>query len=559
MKIEKNNLCACNSGKVFAQCCALKDIAKFAAAPLPVSSVTLFQTALAHHKMGQLTEAESVYRRVLQVAPEHPDANHNLGALIAVGLQQPKAALPFFRAAINASPGNQQFWISYLETLVKVGDHALFWSMLTEAEKQGHTAAIFKQFVAKQFVKIATAFSREKNWAATIKIAQHGLGYDQSNGQLWHCIGYAYLQLVRYDEAVEALTKASELLNDAHIWNHLGVAQLNNKLHESARVSFQRSCTLDPALASAWSNAAFNEHEAYQFDEAGKLSLKALALAPQSEKANLTRGMVLLKSGDLDAAKQHLQIAINSACMHPQSLHKPTPQPMVVADAREALIAARQRLLDAGIPFFLCAGTLLGIIRDGDLLPFDKDMDLGVPAEVEREKVIAALTGDGQFVLNHRETASAENWNWNFSFTYVATHVVMDIFFYHPDETHFLCGFNAKPHPINSRPRQFDITQLEWQGIQWPIPSPPEQYLVDVYGEEWRVPDPNFDTALSNRCQTLGSKPTRIAYGYVKLYEAVSAGKWKKARGICQQVLAIGEDAFIAERLAWITHHMDQL
>ncbi|HEY8939396.1 MAG TPA: hypothetical protein VIM59_04375, partial [Cellvibrio sp.] len=136
-------------------------------------------------------------------------------------------------------------------------------------------------------------------------------------------------------------------------------------------------------------------------------------------------------------------------------------------------------------------------------------------------------------------------------------HIVMDIFFYHPDTTHFLCGFNAKPHPINSRPRKFDLTQLEWQGFQWPIPSPPEQYLVDVYGEEWKTPDPNFDTVLSNRCQTAGSKPTRVAFGYVKLYEAIAAGKWRKARGICQQILAIGDEPYMAEISTWITRHLE--
>jgi hypothetical protein len=228
---------------------------------------------------------------------------------------------------------------------------------------------------------------------------------------------------------------------------------------------------------------------------------------------------------------------------------------MVVEDARIALIAARQHLIQHEIPFFLTAGTLLGIIRDGDLLPFDKDMDLGIPAEIAREKVVAALTANQEFKLNRPETTSAESWYWNFSFIHVATNVVVDIFFYHPDGTHFLCGFFTKPHPINSRPRKFAITELEWQGYQWPIPSPPEQYLVDVYGEEWKVPDPNFDTALSNRCQTAGSKPNRIGYGYAKLYDAIAAGKWRKAHGICEQILGISEDAYIANLKLWLAEH----
>jgi tetratricopeptide (TPR) repeat protein len=551
----RNDPCSCNSGKKFKHCCGAAEAQKAGTMPPEI----LFKTALMQHKKGELKAAESSYRALLQQVPQHPDTNHNLGALLALGYQQPQASLPYLRAAVNAAPNNLQFWISYLEMLVKTGDYALFWSMLTEARQHGHTAPRFNQFVGKQFVKIATAFSRDKNWAATLKTAQHGLSYDDANGHLWHCVGYAYLQLVRYPEATEALQKANGLVSDAHLLNHLGVAHLNNGDHANARIAFNKAVALNPELAAAWSNAAFNEYEANNIEEADQLSGKALVLDPQSEKANLTRGMVLLRNGELGASKDHLQIAITSASQNPQSLHRPSPNPMIVEDAREALVVARRLLLEAGVPFFLCAGTLLGIIRDGDLLPHDKDMDLGVPAEVDRDKVIAALTAGGEFVLNRPETASAENWHWNYSFTHCANHIVMDIFFYHPDDTHFLCGFNAKPHPINSRPRKFAIGELEWRGLSWPIPSPPEQYLVDVYGEEWKIPDPNFDTALSNRCQTPGSKPTRVGYGYVKLYEALAAGKWKKARGICQQVLAISDEPFMADMLAKISDHLKAL
>jgi hypothetical protein len=40
------------------------------------------QQAIEHHQAGRLPEAERLYRAILQVQPNHPDAHHNLGQLV---------------------------------------------------------------------------------------------------------------------------------------------------------------------------------------------------------------------------------------------------------------------------------------------------------------------------------------------------------------------------------------------------------------------------------------------------------------------------------------------
>ena len=63
--------------------------------------------ALDRHRAKDLSQAEELYRAVLSLAPDHPDANHNLGA-IAVECGQFLAAVPFFPAALQANPKNRQ-------------------------------------------------------------------------------------------------------------------------------------------------------------------------------------------------------------------------------------------------------------------------------------------------------------------------------------------------------------------------------------------------------------------------------------------------------------------
>ena len=76
------------------------------------------QQSIAAHKQGKLQDAERLYRTILQSQPAHPDANHNLGVL-AVSVNKAEAALPLFKTALEANPKIEQFWLSYIDALIK--------------------------------------------------------------------------------------------------------------------------------------------------------------------------------------------------------------------------------------------------------------------------------------------------------------------------------------------------------------------------------------------------------------------------------------------------------
>ena len=72
------------------------------------------------HRAGKAKEADQYYTAILKAQPKHPDANHNMGVL-AVGLSKTEVALPFLKTAVEANPSNAQFWLSYIDALIKVG------------------------------------------------------------------------------------------------------------------------------------------------------------------------------------------------------------------------------------------------------------------------------------------------------------------------------------------------------------------------------------------------------------------------------------------------------
>ena len=94
------------------------------------------QQGVTAHKEGKLQDAERLYRTILRSNPVHPDANHNLG-LIAVSLNKVGAALPLFKTALQANPKIAQYWLSYIDALIKEKQFDNAKKVLEQAEKQG--------------------------------------------------------------------------------------------------------------------------------------------------------------------------------------------------------------------------------------------------------------------------------------------------------------------------------------------------------------------------------------------------------------------------------------
>ena len=93
------------------------------------------QRGVAAHKAGKLEEAEGLYRAILQAHPAHADANHNLGVL-AVSVNKAGEALPFFKTALETNPTVEQFWLSYVDALIKENQLDTARNVIAEGKKQ---------------------------------------------------------------------------------------------------------------------------------------------------------------------------------------------------------------------------------------------------------------------------------------------------------------------------------------------------------------------------------------------------------------------------------------
>ena len=94
------------------------------------------QQGVEAHKAGRVQEADRLYTAILKAQPKHPDTNHNMGVL-AVGVGKVQEGLPFFKTALETNPNTAQFWLSYIDALIKLERLADAKSVLDQAKEKG--------------------------------------------------------------------------------------------------------------------------------------------------------------------------------------------------------------------------------------------------------------------------------------------------------------------------------------------------------------------------------------------------------------------------------------
>jgi protein O-GlcNAc transferase len=101
MKIKRNDLCSCGSGKKFKNCCERNTRISSLANTIDMNA--LFMQAVQLHQANDLIQAKQIYQKILKVNPQHADSTHYL-ALIAHQQQKYPLAIKIFKKAIELNP-----------------------------------------------------------------------------------------------------------------------------------------------------------------------------------------------------------------------------------------------------------------------------------------------------------------------------------------------------------------------------------------------------------------------------------------------------------------------
>ncbi|WP_443637485.1 tetratricopeptide repeat protein [Candidatus Njordibacter sp. Uisw_058] len=310
------------------------------------------QQGVAAHREGKLQEAERLYRAILQSQPLHPDANHNLG-ILAVSVNKADAALPLFKTALEANPKIEQFWLSYIDALIKANQFDDANAVLEQGKKVGlvrdkvdavethitPTTEVNEPKLNMQKKSLILSEKRKKlaenknqkkakkqnlkaispseaeiksllehyengRYDDADKLAKSITQQFPSHQFAWKVLGALLKQTGRISESLVANQKSVQLMpQDAEAQSNLGNTLQELGRLEEAEASCRQAIALKPDLAEAHNNLGITLQELGRLDEAEASYTQAIALKPDSFVVHYNLGIILQEIGRLDEAE----------------------------------------------------------------------------------------------------------------------------------------------------------------------------------------------------------------------------------------------------------------
>ncbi len=188
-------------------------------------------------------------------------------------------------------------------------------------------------------------------------------------------------------------------------------------------------------------------------------------------------------------------------------------------NSMQVISDVKQVFDEADIPFFLCAGTVLGIVREGKPMEHDSDIDVGVwEDDWDPDKFAEVFSLHPQFKLDVPHPR-----NPKLSILH-RSGISLDLFRFYEEDGH--CWHNGVF--VRWRNTPFSLRTIEVDGLKLKIPDPADKYLRENYGD-WRTPVPGFDAFLSSNTEVIW--PEYLDYHLVRqAFKYVCDGNLDRAR-----------------------------
>ena len=289
------------------------------------------------HRTGKVKQADRYYTAILKTQPNHPDANHNMGVL-AVGIGKTEAALPFFKKAIQVNPKSAQFWLSYIDALIKLEQMADAKTVFDQAKNNGAKGDGFDQIEqklynppSKQLQQLTNLYKNgmyqqlleeceiaikeyPKSYIlynifgltnavmglidASIKNYKTAIMINPQHAESFFNLGVVLHEHKMLKKAVEAYDNALNIRPDyVEAMYNKGNALKNLGLPEKAILSYQAALSIKPDYVEIYNNMGNVHKDLGETEKALELYEKALCTDPNYYEAHFNKGTALKNLG----------------------------------------------------------------------------------------------------------------------------------------------------------------------------------------------------------------------------------------------------------------------
>ena len=269
-------------------------------------------------------------------------------------------------------------------------------------------------------------------------------------------------------------------------------------------------------------------------------------------------GLIHIELGDMRSAIQTFRKGFKVFLANPLPKAAPKAQEFMDQDAgKKGLLAIKKALDDLKVPFMIAAGTLLGIYRDGELLPHDKDIDLAIPWSVPRLELIHAVQRHGFMCHYSKDDIIGEKGKYNISLVHIATGSTIDFFFIKPEGDVIMGGIHKNGKTLYTRRTNRGRCQIEYAGQMWQTFGEPDLFLEEIYCKDWRTPQANYNTLIMSN-SIYDPHGIGIALCYNHCLGAICEAYYKKAHGYAMQLLSVHDDLILLEVKNYLENNLNE-
>lgn len=297
----------------------------------------LLEQAVGSHRAGELQQAERLYREILQAYPQDPVANHNMG-ILAMQLHGPAAGLLHFKAALEASSEQGQYWLSYIDALLQAGRQEAARQVLKQGRErglQGDAVDALAQRLAQPNPTSAPSITlktqatspkvqAEKPAKTVIKnfpsvgrgsvknkeLKNKSLSNQRPDSNMVGKLEAAYNAKRYFEAEMLAREMTNRFPNYGFGWLALGVVLHEQGQGEKALEAKRVAVKLSPENAEAHSNLGLSLYELGYFAEAEESCHRALELKPDFAEAHCNLAVTLRELGRFSEAEASCRRAV---------------------------------------------------------------------------------------------------------------------------------------------------------------------------------------------------------------------------------------------------------
>jgi len=288
----------------------------------------IHQGMQAHHA-GNLDIAKGLYRQVLDVEPDHADANHFLGMiahqtgdhdsavqLISKAIQKTPNFVAFhgnlglvlkvlgrtdeaavsFQKAVDLTPDDAMAEINLADALFQL-------KRLDEAAAHYQAALAIDAGLPAALNNLGNVFLKQGQFMKAVDYYQKAIVIDAGLHLPHNNLGKALRELGRFIEAADSCRQSLAIEPEyAEAHNNLGIALLDLGQTDDAIASFLQALRINPDFTAVLGNLGAAYQGQGKLEEAADSYHKAIAIDPEYAEAHCKLGNVLADQRKLDMA-----------------------------------------------------------------------------------------------------------------------------------------------------------------------------------------------------------------------------------------------------------------